>query len=161
MSVEAADPAGPDPVVLVIPAPVTLADVPPLCAQLQALYGQGVEEVVCDLAELTRATLASVEAVARLRLTARRAGRRVRMRHTSPDLMALLTLMGLDCLAHQGDDTPPSDPSPPVDLAWSSTGAPCEGPAPPRQARPAELDPPPPAQSRPGNSTHPGAIPGG
>ncbi|WP_308312054.1 STAS domain-containing protein [Streptomyces albipurpureus] len=145
MSVEAVDPAGPDPVVLVVPAPVTLADVPPLCARLYALYGEGAAEVVCDLAELTRANLASVEAVARLRLTARRAGRAVRMRNAGPELQALLTLMGLDCLTQRGDDslshgvTQPAAPAPdaatptdptPGDLAQSGAYAQRDGPAP-------------------------------
>ncbi|WP_329022616.1 STAS domain-containing protein [Streptomyces sp. NBC_00690] len=106
MSVETADPVGSGPVVLIVSAPVTFADVPPLCARLQALYGAGADEVVCDLAELTRADLASVEAVARLRLTARRAGRTVRMRNAGPELLALLTLMGLDGLTRPDGAAP-------------------------------------------------------
>ncbi|WP_407698132.1 STAS domain-containing protein [Streptomyces jumonjinensis] len=112
MSMENADPAGPvtpadpavlvgpadllGPAVLVMPPRVTLADVPPLCERLRALYGAGADDVVCDLAALTRADLATVEAVARLRLTARRAGRGVRMRNAGPELLALLTLAGLE-----------------------------------------------------------------
>ncbi len=64
--------------VLVVPHPVTFADVPLLCERLRGLYGGGAREVVCDLAAVTRADLAAVEAVARLRLTARRAGGRLR-----------------------------------------------------------------------------------
>ncbi|WP_228386862.1 STAS domain-containing protein [Streptomyces katsurahamanus] len=79
-----------------MPPRVTFADVPPLCERLRALYGAGADDVVCDLAALTRADLATVEAVARLRLTARRAGRGVRMRNAGPELLALLTLAGLE-----------------------------------------------------------------
>ncbi|MFK0175779.1 STAS domain-containing protein [Streptomyces xanthochromogenes] len=81
--------------VLVVPHPVTFADVPLLCERLRGLYGGGAREVVCDLAAVTRADLAAVEAVARLRLTARRAGRRVRMRNAGAGLVALLELVGL------------------------------------------------------------------
>ncbi|MFJ8312681.1 MULTISPECIES: STAS domain-containing protein [unclassified Streptomyces] len=87
-----------EPTVLVVPGPVTFADVPLLCERLRVLYGAGVEEVVCDLAALTRADLAAVEAVARLRLTARRAGGRLRMRNAGAGLGALLELAGLNLL---------------------------------------------------------------
>ncbi|MFI6049133.1 lipid asymmetry maintenance protein MlaB [Streptomyces violascens] len=93
MSLEAPDPA--EHPVLVVPAPLTLADVPLLCERLRVLYGAGVDEVVCDLAALGRADLAAVEAVARLRLTARRAGGRVRIRNAGAGLVALLELAGL------------------------------------------------------------------
>ncbi|MFE9117102.1 lipid asymmetry maintenance protein MlaB [Streptomyces sp. NPDC007172] len=86
--------------VLVVPHPVTFADVPLLCERLRGLYGGGAREVVCDLAAVTRADLAAVEAVARLRLTARRAGGRLRMRGAGAGLVALLELVGL------GSDAP-------------------------------------------------------
>ncbi|MFF3154061.1 STAS domain-containing protein [Streptomyces sp. NPDC057910] len=92
--VEATEPPEQHPV-LVVPDPVTFADVPHLCERLRRLYGGGAAEVVCDLAAVTRADLAAVEAVARLRLTARRAGRRVRMRNAGAGLVALLELTGL------------------------------------------------------------------
>ncbi|MFF1478610.1 STAS domain-containing protein [Streptomyces sp. NPDC058301] len=84
-----------EPAHLVVPAPVTLADVPPLCERLRALYAAGAREVVCDVGGLVRADLAAVEAVARLRLTARRAGGRIEIRNAGPGLMALLRLAGL------------------------------------------------------------------
>ncbi|MFD7336985.1 lipid asymmetry maintenance protein MlaB [Streptomyces violascens] len=94
IGVEAIDPAEQHPV-LVVPDPVTFADVPLLCERLRGLYGAGAREVVCDLAALTRADLVAVEVVARLRLTARRAGGRVRMRNAGAGLVALLELAGL------------------------------------------------------------------
>ncbi|WP_328310617.1 STAS domain-containing protein [Streptomyces sp. NBC_00442] len=94
IGVEATDPAEQH-AVLVLPDPLTFADVPLLCERLRGLYGGGAREVVCDLAALTRADLAAVEAVARLRLTARRAGGRLRMRGAGAGLVALLELAGL------------------------------------------------------------------
>ncbi|GAA2441158.1 hypothetical protein GCM10010388_32830 [Streptomyces mauvecolor] len=94
IGVEATDLAEPHPV-LVVPDPLVLADVPLLCERLCGLYGGGAREVVCDLAALTRADLVAVEMVARLRLTARRAGGRVRMRNAGAGLVALLELAGL------------------------------------------------------------------
>ncbi|KOU39155.1 hypothetical protein ADK54_26920 [Streptomyces sp. WM6378] len=92
--VEATGPAEQQPV-LVVSALVTLADVPLLCERLRGLYVGGAREVVCDLAALTRADLVAVEVVARLRLTARRAGGRVLMRNAGAGLVALLELTGL------------------------------------------------------------------
>ncbi|MEU9100785.1 STAS domain-containing protein [Streptomyces sp. NPDC048361] len=94
IGVEATDPAEPQPV-LVVPDPLTFADVPLLCERLRGLYGAGARVVVCDLAALSRADLAAVEAVARLRLTARRAGGRVVLRNAGAGLVALLDLAGL------------------------------------------------------------------
>ncbi len=94
IGVEATDPAQRPPV-LVVPDPLTFADVPLLCERLRGLYGGGAREVVCDFTAVARADLAAVEAVARLRLTARRAGRRVRMRGAGAGLVALLELAGL------------------------------------------------------------------
>ncbi|MGP9019007.1 STAS domain-containing protein [Streptomyces sp. BR1] len=81
--------------VLVIPERVLLADVPPLCAHLEALYAAGASEVICDVGALLRADLAAVETVARLALTARRAGGGITLRNTGPGLRALLHLTGL------------------------------------------------------------------
>ncbi|GAA1527772.1 hypothetical protein GCM10009730_41020 [Streptomyces albidochromogenes] len=84
------------PTVLVVAGRVTPADVPLLCAELDDLLcGAVATEVICDVARLTDPGLAAVEALARLRLTARRAGRRLRLRGARPDLVALLSLAGL------------------------------------------------------------------
>ncbi|MBX7465703.1 lipid asymmetry maintenance protein MlaB [Streptomyces sp. NPDC056132] len=94
IGVEATEPLE-QPPVLVLPDPLTFADVPLLCERLRGLYGAGAHVVVCDLAALSRADLAAVEAVARLRLTARRAGGRVVLRNAGAGLVALLDLTGL------------------------------------------------------------------
>jgi MFS superfamily sulfate permease-like transporter len=92
--VEATEPPEQHPV-LVVPDSLTFADVPSLCERLRGLFVSGAAEVVCDLGAVTRADLAAVEAVARLRLTARRAGGRVLLRNAGAGLVALLELTGL------------------------------------------------------------------
>ncbi|MEU7020223.1 STAS domain-containing protein [Streptomyces sp. NPDC046203] len=51
--------------------------------------------VVCDLGGLTGAGLAAVDAVARLRLAARRGGHRLLFRGAGPELRDVLALVGL------------------------------------------------------------------
>lgn len=84
-----------EPALLVVPFPMAYADIALLCERLRALYAAGAREVVCDVGALVRADLAAVEAVARLRLTARRAGGRLSIRNAGPGLVALLHLAGL------------------------------------------------------------------
>ena len=51
--------------------------------------------IPCDVSSLG-ADLSTVDALARLQLLARRAGHEVRLQHASPELWALLSLVGLD-----------------------------------------------------------------
>jgi anti-anti-sigma regulatory factor len=51
--------------------------------------------IPCDVNALD-ADLSTVDALARLQLLARRAGREVRLQNASPELWALLSLVGLD-----------------------------------------------------------------
>jgi hypothetical protein len=51
--------------------------------------------VVCDVAALVNPDAGTVDALARLQLTARRLGRRVRLLHAGAELQGLLDLMGL------------------------------------------------------------------
>ena len=83
---------------LVIAGPVTCADVPGLCARVAALLdgAGGGRVVICDVAALGRPDAATVGALARLQLTARRLGGRIRLRHASPELRELLSFLGLD-----------------------------------------------------------------
>lgn len=96
------------PAVLVLAGPVTREQVPGLCEALRALLeaeagggasrgGGGGREpvVVCDVAGLGPPGLGSVELLARLQLTARRAGGRIRLREPAPALLAFLDLVGL------------------------------------------------------------------
>ncbi len=56
---------------------------------------RGTVTVLCDVAGVA-ADVATVEALARLQLAARRSGRRIRLHHCSEELRALIALMGLD-----------------------------------------------------------------
>lgn len=72
------------------------AEIPALCERLAArIGGTGAQVIVCDVAGLVRPDAVAVEALARLQLTARRLGRRIRLRGASPQLLDLLTLVGL------------------------------------------------------------------
>ncbi|MFF2998411.1 STAS domain-containing protein [Streptomyces sp. NPDC057950] len=84
------------PAVLVLPAPVTRDEVPRLCDAVRArLAATGGGVVVCDVAGLGPPGLATVDALARMELAARRAGGRIRLRDPDPPLRALLDLVGL------------------------------------------------------------------
>ncbi|MFC7307307.1 STAS domain-containing protein [Streptomyces monticola] len=85
-----------EPVVVALGAKVDRASVPRLCEQVRdCLERTSATELICDASALTTADLGAVEALARLRLTARRAGARLRIRDPSPDLCRLLLLVGL------------------------------------------------------------------
>ena len=84
------------PAVLVLSGPVTRDEVSGLCDDVRALLeacGAGV--VVVDVAAIGPPGLGAVDLLARLQLTARRAGGRVRLRDPAPSLHALLDLVGL------------------------------------------------------------------
>ncbi|MFI6986473.1 lipid asymmetry maintenance protein MlaB [Embleya sp. NPDC050154] len=93
----------PPPAVLAVYAPLTRADVPGLCARLLALlHADRADPFPCDVSALTRPDLAAIEALARLQLTARGVGRRIRLHGTSGELRDLLTLTGLDDIVPTG-----------------------------------------------------------
>ncbi|MFE9859496.1 STAS domain-containing protein [Streptomyces sp. NPDC005780] len=85
------------PAVLVLSGRVTRAGTPRLCADLEAILATSDAAVVdCDVGGVVEPDLASVEALARLSLVARRAGgRRLRLLHVPPELRSLLDLVGL------------------------------------------------------------------
>lgn len=75
---------------------LTRADVAVRCAELaEALRGRGGGVVVCDVSGVTRPDLVTVEALARLGLTARRFGWRLEVRGANVDLCDLAGLLGL------------------------------------------------------------------
>jgi ABC-type transporter Mla MlaB component len=82
---------------VVISGPITRAAIAGLCARVrEALEGSGAELVVCDVGALVDPDAATVDAVARLQLTARRLGGQVRLRRARVELRELLVLAGLD-----------------------------------------------------------------
>jgi ABC-type transporter Mla MlaB component len=81
---------------MVIVGRIGPGDAAALCERVQALLGdRHAAVVVCDVAALTHVDLATVEALARLRLAARRVGGSVWLRHASLELQELLALVGL------------------------------------------------------------------
>ena len=81
---------------LTLPAPVVLADVPALCDRAERLLKEGPgAPLECDVADLPRPDLRTVEALARVDLTARRLGAGIRLRGASVELLDLLALCGL------------------------------------------------------------------
>ena len=83
---------------------VARADIPALCARLAGrLRGRprgGV--VVCDVGDVVRPDVVTVEALARLRLTARRHGWRLVVEGAGPDLLGLVELLGLTAVLAPG-----------------------------------------------------------
>ena len=69
---------------LVLSGALTPADAAALCERARLeLERSGAAELVCDVAELTRPDAGTIEALARLELTARRLGCRMWLRHPS------------------------------------------------------------------------------
>ncbi|MEU0359454.1 STAS domain-containing protein [Streptomyces cyaneofuscatus] len=96
-----------DPNVLVVTGRVTRDAVPALCAELETLLNdpRSAGPAECDVGGVERPDLALVEAVARLSLVARRAGRQLRLRRVGPELQELLDLVGLaDVVALEGPE---------------------------------------------------------
>jgi ABC-type transporter Mla MlaB component len=84
------------PAVLVLVGPIEPQDIPALCRRARALVERSdAELVVCDVRALTQPDAVAVEALARVRLTVRRQGRRVGICHSCRELRELLAFMGL------------------------------------------------------------------
>ncbi|MFP3988349.1 hypothetical protein U9R90_12720 [Streptomyces sp. E11-3] len=85
-----------EPIVVALGPRVTRDEVPRLCEQARvALEHSGATELICDAAATVEPTLAVVDALARLRITTRTAGARMRIRDPSTRLCELLLLVGL------------------------------------------------------------------
>lgn len=77
-------------------ATIRRADIPVLCADLAGLVrGRGGGVVVCDVADVAHPDVVTVEALARLRVTARRHGWSLVVSGAGPDLLELVRLLGL------------------------------------------------------------------
>ncbi|MEU6568300.1 STAS domain-containing protein [Streptomyces parvulus] len=84
------------PAVLVLPGPVSRGETPRLCDEARALLeATRAGVIVCDVGGLGPPGLAVVDLLARLELTVRRVGGRIRLRDPDPALHALLDLVGL------------------------------------------------------------------
>lgn len=79
----------------VIATPIGDGDAPRLCERLRIIINASDGElIVCDVAALP-ANVRTIEALARLQLTARRHGRRIRLQRASRELRQLIELVGL------------------------------------------------------------------
>jgi len=79
----------------VIAGPIALDEAPRLCEGLHALLrDSGADVIVCDVRALA-ADARTVDALARLQLTARRLGCQIRVHRASPELDDLLAFLGL------------------------------------------------------------------
>jgi ABC-type transporter Mla MlaB component len=92
--------AGPDSspptLALVIAGQVARDNGAALCERVRALLGDSdARLVVCDVAGLSDADIATIDALARLQLTARRLGGTIRLRHAPVELRELLVMAGL------------------------------------------------------------------
>ena len=73
-----------------------MADVPELCARVRELLDRSdAALVICDVAGLSDPDCATVDALARIQLTARRLGSGLRLRGASDELHEVLALAGL------------------------------------------------------------------
>jgi ABC-type transporter Mla MlaB component len=86
----------PSTIVLVISGPIARADLPDLCEQVRGLLeGSDADLVVCDVRGLVDPDAVTIDALARLQLTARRLARRIRLTGACDELEELLGMMGL------------------------------------------------------------------
>ena len=95
-SSSARPPPAPSSIVLVISGPVARHEVLALCERVQRMLERSrADLVICDVGALDDPDAATVDLVARLQLTARRLGRRVRLMDACGELQDLLELTGL------------------------------------------------------------------
>ncbi|MFN2490555.1 MAG: STAS domain-containing protein [Actinomycetota bacterium] len=91
-------PPRPDPnaIVLVISGLIARTDIAALCERVRVLLERSdADLIVCDVGGVVDPDAVSVDALARLQLTARGLGRRLQVRHACDQLQELLALTGL------------------------------------------------------------------
>jgi ABC-type transporter Mla MlaB component len=85
-----------DTLVLLVTGPVARETLPRLCERVRTLLGSSEAElIVCDVRSIARPDAETMDAVARLQLTALRMGRRVRLLDAAGELKDLLDFSGL------------------------------------------------------------------
>ena len=87
---------GPSAAVLELRGVIARSDVPQLCERVRALVEEGqADMVLCDVAGVSDPDCATVDALARMQLTAKRLGSGLRLRGASDELHELLAMAGL------------------------------------------------------------------
>jgi anti-anti-sigma regulatory factor len=71
------------------------AEIPQLCRRVRFLVESGSTDLIVDVGALLAPDMVTVEALARMQLTARRLGREIRVEHACHRLAELLVLTGL------------------------------------------------------------------
>jgi ABC-type transporter Mla MlaB component len=85
-----------DTLVLIVSGPIGRTETAKVCGRVRELLQScDASAIVCDVAALVDPDVITVETLARVQLTARRAGHRIRLRHACNELKQLLDLMGL------------------------------------------------------------------
>jgi ABC-type transporter Mla MlaB component len=83
-------------IVFALNGPIAPKEVRWMCERVRSLLqSSGDEYVLCDVAAVTEPDAGTVEALARLQLTAQRLGRRILLLDASAELRELLDLAGL------------------------------------------------------------------
>jgi STAS domain-containing protein len=86
-----------DALVFDVGGPIGSADIRVLCERVRAmLEASDADQLVCDVTTLTAPDAVTVDALARLQLTARRLGRRITLRHACDELRGMLAFAGLN-----------------------------------------------------------------
>jgi anti-anti-sigma regulatory factor len=87
----------PSTIVVVLGGRLSRADIVGLCERVATWIGRSeASVVVCDVTAVVDPDAVTIDALARLQLTARRLGRQLRIRHTSTELQELLIFTGLN-----------------------------------------------------------------
>jgi hypothetical protein len=83
-------------IVLILRGPISRADIPALCVRARWLLERCDDDpVICDVGALADPDAVTVDALARLELTAGRVARRILLRDACAELQELLGWMGL------------------------------------------------------------------
>ncbi|MGZ8761716.1 MAG: STAS domain-containing protein [Acidimicrobiia bacterium] len=94
-------------IVVAVGSPISPADLPALCTTVRTrLEHSGAEVVVIDLGAVGVADAVTIDAMARLALTARRLGRAVQLRDAPSELHDLLAFTGLRDVVELGARLP-------------------------------------------------------
>lgn len=92
------------PIEIIFGESIDPADIPGLCAAVgRGLAAGGAEFIICDVGSILEPDAVLIDALARLKLTAGRLGRKMCLRNASHDLLDLVWFVGLS-------DTMPLDP---------------------------------------------------
>ena len=101
----AAPAESPNTIVVGVTGRIERAEIARLCHRVRSLVESGSTDLVVDVSALLAPDVATVDALARMQLTARRLGREIRVQHACHRLVELLVLTGLaDVIPRAADE---------------------------------------------------------